>query len=335
MIKEQTPTISKIRAIESIISGDQTVMGVAASMGVARATVYRWIDRYNNSETLERKPTSGRPPKVSTENAEKLLKIIEKPASAYGYETDFWNTRRISQISKKKLNISISMMGVHRILKKFEYSYRKPEARYYEACSEAQSAWSKSTVPKIKKIIKKHKAILYFEDESNIQLTPVISKTWAPIGTKITQKRTGNKGSLSAISAISNSGSLIFNVYCGKKRFNADDIVKFLQQMLKHHPRRHLVVVMDQAPCHKSKKVRDFYESQKRLHVFFLPPRSPELNPDEKVWRHLKHQDLKSHTAKNTKELKKLTQKKLKKMAGNKKLLEGIYHTSEGAKLFG
>lgn len=52
--------------------------------------------------------------------------------------------------------------------------------------------------------------------------------------------------------------------------------------MLKHHTRRHLIVVMDQAPSHRSKKLKEFINLQKRLHVFFLPPRSPEYKPDEK-----------------------------------------------------
>ena len=179
----------------------------------------------------------------------------------------------------------------------------------------------------------RYNAILYFEDESCIQLSPVVAKTWGPIGEKIVRKRTGNRGSVSAISAISSRGSLIFNVYEGGKRFNSDDIVKFLKEMLKHHPRRHLVVIMDQAPCHKSKKVKLYTASQKRLHVFYLPPRSPGYNPDEKVWNHLKNQELKAHMERDIKGLKRLTNRKLKKMSLDEKLLKWIFLGSRVAKL--
>ncbi len=41
---------------------------------------------------------------------------------------------------------------------------------------------------------------------------------------------------------------------------------------------------------HRSAKVKRFVESQKgKLEVFFLPPYSPELNPDESVWNDLKN----------------------------------------------
>ena len=94
-------------------------------------------------------------------------------------------------------------------------------------------------------------------------------------------KCTGQRGSIATSSAISKSGHLVFNLKRG--RVNSYDVIDFLKQMLKQHRNRHLVVVMDRALTHHSKKVREFISSKKSLHVFYLPPRSPELNPDEKV----------------------------------------------------
>jgi hypothetical protein len=160
-------------------------------------------------------------------------------------------------------------MSLQRTLKRYEYSYKKPQKRYYETDTKAQQEWIKTVVPKIKRTVKKHKAILYFEDESNISLSPVVAKTWSPIGKNVVQRVTGNRGSVSAISAISSEGRLIFNLHNQGKRYNSDDIIDFLGNILDHHKRRHIVVVMDQASCHRSKKVKSFIESQKRLDVFF------------------------------------------------------------------
>ncbi len=44
-----------------------------------------------------------------------------------------------------------------------------------------------------------------------------------------------------------------------------------------------------QKPSHIAKKTRAFVDSQHgRLRLFFLPPYSPDRNPDELVWKHLK-----------------------------------------------
>ena len=74
---------------------------------------------------------------------------------------------------------------------------------------------------------------------------------------------------------------------------------------------------------------------RKRLHVFYLPKYSPDWNPDEKVWNHLKHQELTRHQAKTTEELKTLTRRKLQSMAKRPCLMRGIFFRCCVAELFG
>ena len=47
------------------------------------------------------------------------------------------------------------------------------------------------------------------------------------------------------------------------------------------------VVVLDNATFHKSNKVKDLIESV-GCSIIFLPPYSPDLNPIEKFWAHMK-----------------------------------------------
>jgi len=253
-----------------------------------------------------------------------------KPASNFGFETDFWTCRRLIQHAKRKFDVQISQPTLWRYLREATLSYQKPEKRYREADPAAQEEWIRTELPKIKQVTRNFKAVLYFEDEASVQLAPVLGKTWAPRGKTPLQKVTGNRGSIAAISAISSDGRLIFNLHRG--RFRSPEIIHFLAQMLKHHERRHIVVVMDQAKPHVSKMTKAFIASQKRLHVFYLPSRSPELNPDEKIWSHLKHQELKSHQASNLKDLEKLTKQKLRKMSHDPRLLRGIFLRSDIAK---
>ena len=53
---------------------------------------------------------------------------------------------------------------------------------------------------------------------------------------------------------------------------------------------KHTVVVLDNAPVHTAKIIRQRIPcwQQKGLFVFFLPPYSPHLNIAETLWRHLK-----------------------------------------------
>ena len=92
---------------------------------------------------------------------------------------------------------------------------------------------------------------------------------------------------------------------------------------------------MDNAPPHTSKKTLSFIDSQPRLHVFNFPSYSPDWNPDEKVWNHLKHHELKSHKAKTKDELTELTNQKLNGMANNAHLVRGLFYRCCVADLFG
>jgi transposase len=212
---------------------------------------------------------------------------------------------------------------VWRWLRDSGLTYQKPERKYFEAKEEVRQEWLKTELPKICQTVKKYRAILYFQDESNISLTALLGRTWSPRGKTPTQTVTGKRGGISAMSAIRRKGDLIFTLH--ETRIASDQIIRFLEQMLKHHPHRHLVVVMDQAPPHTSQKTRRFIDSRRRLHVFYLPSYSPDWNPDEYVWNHWKQQELKGHQAKTKAELKALAKRKLKKMANTPQQMRGIF----------
>jgi transposase len=256
-------------------------------------------------------------------DGQRLLSVVLKPASEFGYESDFWTCERLRQVLRKELRLKVSKWTVWRRLREAHLTYQKPERHYFEANEQERKEWVETELPRIQQAVARYRAILYFEDESNISLSALLGKTWSIRGRPPTQRVTGARGGIAAMSAISKSGSLLFRLW--DKRIASEEVIHFLRQMLKHHSRRHLVIVMDQARPHTSKKTKAFIDEQKRLHVFYLPKYSPDWNPDEKVWNHLKHQELKGHQATTKAEIKQLARKKLRKMAKNPRQMRGIF----------
>jgi len=308
---------------------------VADAYGVDRTTLYRWRRRYEGNGTcgLERRPGSGRPRKLQELDEQELRAIVLEPASVFGYETDLWTVGRLHQVLEVEHRVHVSRDTVWRRLREAGLTYQKPEREYYEIDEKTRRKWLRYEAPKIHRTVKKHRAILYFQDESNISLTAFLGKTWTPCGQTPKGKVTGKRGGVAAMSAISRRGHLVFRLH--EKRIASAEVIDFLRQMLKHHPRRHVVVVMDQARPHTSKKTNAYIANQPRLHVFHLPKYSPDWNPDEKVWNHLKHQELKSHSAKTKAELKALTHRKLRQMAKNQTLMCGLFFRCCVADFFG
>jgi len=314
----------RVRAVEAIERG-MPKQYVASAYGVDRRTLYRWLKKFNQGgyDGLIRQEGSGRPRLLEEISETAITNIVLASATQFGFESDLWTVGRLHQVLAEQFQVEVSKNTIWRRLVEAGLTYQKPERRYYEADEKVRKHWRRYEIPKIKRCVAKNKAILYFQDESNVSLTAFLGKTWAPCGKTPTATVTGTRGSISAMSAISKLGLLVFRLYA--KRIASNEVIEFLTQMLQHHPRRHLVVVMDRATPHTSQKTQRFIDSQPRLHVFYLPSYSPDWNPDEKVWNYLKCQELKSHQAKTKEELQKLTAAKLKSMSEDAKLLRGLY----------
>jgi transposase len=301
------------------------VSRTATAYGVDRTTLHRWLARHDQQgeQGLQRRPVSGRPRKLAGVTAKGLKRIVLAPASKYGFETDLWTVGRLHAVLEYRLNVDVSEDTVWRRLREAGLTWQTPEREYFEADPETRRRWQDETIPRIRETLEKTGGILYCEDEASVCLTPLLGKTWAERGKPRKVPVTGARASISALSAISPRGRLVFRLH--DKRITSVEVIDFLKQLLRQHPGRHVVVVMDQAKPHTSKLTKAFIEARARLHVFYLPPYSPDWNPDEKVWNHLKNHELKAHQATNKQELYKLTEEKLANMSDNRDLLHGLY----------
>lgn len=70
----------------------------------------------------------------------------------------------------------------------------------------------------------------------------------------------------------------------GLPTFDSQNMHLFLTEMKKKYPDEHIVMVMDNAPCHRPKWVQDV----SGITIVFLPPYSPQLNPAERFFEELR-----------------------------------------------
>ena len=79
---------------------------------------------------------------------------------------------------------------------------------------------------------------------------------------------------------------------CVSGRVNADVFITFLKRLIHNSPRM-IFLIVDGHPTHRAVKVKTFLETvSTQLRLFFLPPYSPALTPDEHVWNDLKNNAL-------------------------------------------
>jgi transposase len=183
-------------------------------------------------------------------------------------------------------------------------------ARYYGQRPDTLTAEQEQEFPKIAAWAKREGAVVLFADESGIR-SDHHAGTWAPEGRTPVVKATGARYGLNMLSAISATGQLRFMTVEG--RVNGTVFRDFLGRLVTGMDRK-IFLVVDGHPAHKSKLVKRFVEDNaERLELFYLPPYSPDLNPDEPVWGHVKSRVAKA-TAQTKDELKNMVYRTLRRL---------------------
>lgn len=124
---------------------------------------------------------------------------------------------------------------------------------------------------------------LYFADEMRYGLISNFRRSWSKIGERTvidSQQSFDNRYLFSAVSPISGDSFHISSV----EGFDGTAAHTFLIELKKKHRNETVILVWDNAPCHRPKIHREI----PGLIVLFLPPYSPELNPTERFFEELR-----------------------------------------------
>ena len=129
---------------------------------------------------------------------------------------------------------------------------------------------------------------LYFGDESHFGLTPNVPYAWQTKDSPILLPASKGKY-LNVVGLMSRRNDLFFDVL--ETTFNSDKAILFMDRFVAQTVKK-TIVILDNAPIHKSKKFMAKIEEWKEqdVWIYFLPPYSPELNLIEILWRRIKYQ---------------------------------------------
>jgi len=315
----------RIRAITLRTKMHYSVKQISEIFGITYQSVSRWFCKHRRGgiKALKRRKAIGKARTLKLDDLRWLQQVLQDTAIEHGFSSPLWTGTYVRILFRRERRVNLDRTTVWRYLIRLGLSFQKPEKRYSQQDQKLAKEWISTKWPEIQKWAKENRAIIYFEDESGVSLAPVIGKTWAPKGKTPIVRVTGKRGDVLAMSAISPSGRMCFRLE--KRRINTAVLMEFLNQISAQHPRRKVAVIMDQAPCHVAKKIKALNEGSSRLRVFHLPPYSPELNPDEKVWRHMKHVTLKNHQAQDKKQLGRLVIGALRQIQKNPKLTKKFF----------
>lgn len=267
---------------------------IMAALGLSRSTYFQWRKLYREGgpEALEVAPLPGAAPKLSDEQMGRLRGwLVGRDPRQFQFDFALWTRRIVRELIEKEFGIQMTPQGVGAMLHRMGLSPQRPLYRAYEQNAEAVQVWKTVTYPQIRDQARQDKGQIFFADESGIRTDHHAGTTWAPVGRTPVVHVTAQRASVNMISAVSAAGALHFQVFTGS--FTATVFTDFLTKLMHDIP-GNVHLVLDNVSVHKAKAVqRHVATFDGRLTLHFLPPYSPELNPDEWVWKNTKHDKLK------------------------------------------
>ena len=287
-LDHHTLQVMRQQAVKAVREG-QTVQSVAAAFGVNQRSVFRWLADFTNGgqNALLAKPIPGRPSKLSAEELSWIANAIrDHNPQQFKFEFGLWTLSLIRHLIKRQLKKELSVSSVHRLMKTLGLSAQKPLYQAWQQDPVLVRTWETETYPAIRAEAKRVGATIYFGDESGIRSDHHTGTTWAPQGQTPVVRATGRRFSLNMISAVSTQGEFRFMLHEGS--VDAKVFLEFLKRLM-INAEKPVFLIVDGHSIHKAKRVKSYVDGlEGKLKLFYLPPYSPHLSPDETVWAHVK-----------------------------------------------
>lgn len=266
---------------------------IAKRLRLGRSTVFGWLAQARSPGGLapERARGSGRPPKLSDAQVGRLHRMLFDRPEQYEFDFGLWTRQMVAELIERTFGVAMSLSAVGRMLRnRMGMSPQRPLHRAAEQDPDAVARWKQQEYPDIVARARAEGARIWWQDESGVRSDYHSGTTWAPIGQTPVVIATGKRVAVNMISSVNARGRLHFRLAEG--RLSAAAFIDYLKALL-HDVGGRIFLIVDGHPAHKARKVQEFVASTKgRLTLFFLPGYCPDLNPDEWVWKNIKHDNV-------------------------------------------
>lgn len=257
-----------------------------------------WISRFNGQgiDGLTYTPRPGRPRKLEPAKVvSEILPLVDDPWLA---DQTHWTVVKLCGWLREEKQIDLSYRTLLRYLHEHQYVRRIPRPTPKPPDRELWEIQREAFALELLALLEDPACEVFFGDEAGFEGDPRPRQKWVKRGSRPTQAYHGSHVRQNVIGAVSPaSGQLVTLIV---PRCDTDVFQVFLDAMSAEVPvgGKRVLLVLDNASWHKTKSLNWHH-----IEPVYLPPYSPDFNPIERLWQHLKGHHLAGYFTKHSGEL--------------------------------
>lgn len=208
------------------------------------------------------------------------------PPRDLNYSFSNWTGKTIANHIEQKFHKSMAPRTVISVLHRLGFTLLRPQTVAAKGSTQKKAEF-RDTFDKTIKTLEPKDHVLFF-DAATFQHSASVTRKWAKIGHQPTVPIVGGRERMHILGAIEPARDIGWFASC--PTLKATGLISFFTDLLEQYPTGDLYIILDNARVHHAKKVQEFIDFHERIHLIYLPPYSPDLNPIEKFWKFVRQQ---------------------------------------------
>ena len=136
-----------------MLMAGERVAEIAATVGVARQTIYTWKALLDEGgiDALRAVPGRGRTSRLEQDQLAGLRRALLQRPTEHGFGTELWTLKRVGVLIQRLYGVKYGQTQTWRILGSLGFSVQKPDRRAIERDEDAVRQWKQRTWTALKK----------------------------------------------------------------------------------------------------------------------------------------------------------------------------------------
>lgn len=267
-----------------------TVPQISQALRLHQSTIIRHIDEYKSGKLKNQ--NSGSSSYLTDEQTQELIAHLEENTYAHNHQ--------IVLYIKEHFGVTYTVAGLHKWLRRNDFSYKKPKGLPHKADAELQKQFI-AEYNELKQKVGEEEPIFFMDSVHPTQATK-LAYGWIRTGKTKHVGTTASRTRLNIIGALQ-LGHIAETITSQYETVNAESIMNFMDKIRSKYDTKTVHLILDKAGYHRSLLVAE-YASKHNIKLHFLPPYSPNLNPIERLWKIMNEQVRNNRLFKGAKDFK-------------------------------